>query len=235
MTEMKPLPEAEIYERGLGYWPYRDSLQTVLNYALKAPEGCQVLDIMCGTGYLLGEIGKARPDLSLMGVDIDERYVEFGRKRYAPIEFHQGDVRYWCAVPRDGLDMVLCTGALHHVPYEDQGVAIANIARMLKPDGVAVISDCYVDDYTNEEERCLAAAKLGYEYLKYTIEAGAPDEVLGWTVDILMNDVLRHEYKPSFKKRLPLLERHFRVTTKQLWPHRRPNGYGDYVHICVPR
>lgn len=227
---MKELPEPETYEEGLAYWPYKTSLEQVLETVKKlAPQGGTLLDIMCGPGWLLGEIQKLRPDLRLTGVDIDERYVPYGQATYPGVQFESGDVLTW--QPKERFDFVMCTGSVHHVPYAQQDAAIANIASLGKPGGVVLISDCYVDDYSTEPERKVAAAKLGYEYLKHTIEQGAPDKVVEWTADILWNDVLMHEYKPSLVKRLPLLQKHFaNVETIQTWGPK--DTYGDYVHIC---
>lgn len=229
---MKELPKAETYEEGLEYWPYRTSLETVLTYIQEhAPQGGALVDVMCGPGYLLGKIAERRPDLRLTGMDIDERYIEHGKKSYPGATFEKGDVRTW--QPKERFDVALCTGSVHHVPYEEQEAAIRNIASLAKPGGLVIISDCYVDDYANETERKLAAAKLGYEYLKATIENGASDRVAEWTVDILWNDVLKHEFKSSYEKRLPLLEKSFsKVETLRTWPSQTPPGYGDYIHIC---
>ena|SRR3989338_8637374 len=229
---MKPMPEAEIYDLGLLYWPYRTTLEMVQLHAVwKAPQGGRLLDMMCGTGYLLGRIQERRPDLKLYGVDIDERYVSHARAAYPEVTFDIGDVLEWkAALP---YDMVVCAGSLHHVPYKQQEPAIARIAEMVKRDGVAIISDCYVDDYSDEVARKLAAARLGYKYLRHTIAAGAPESVISWTIDILSNDVLMHEYKPSLRQRLPLIRKHFaRVSTTKTWPSVN-DGYGEYVHICT--
>ncbi len=228
---MKELPESEVYEQSLQYWPYKDSLQAVIDRACKdAPENATLLDVMCGPGYLLGKIAEKRPDLKLTGVDIDDRYIEHGRKTYPTAEFIKGDVLNW--QPDELFDMVLCTGSLHHVSYEEQEQALANMASMAKPGGLVIISDAYVDDYENETERKQAAAKLGYEYLRVTIDNKAPDQIVEWTVDILWNDVLKHEFKTSINKRLPVFNKYFAETdTIKTWPEFE-SGYGDYIHIC---
>lgn len=233
MSQMKQLPEAEVYEKGLRYWPYRKSLDLVLNHVVvHAPRYGSLLDVMCGPGYLLGQIAQDRPDLNLKGVDIDERYVSYGREAYPKTSFEQGDILSWS--PASQFDVVVCTGAVHHIPYEQQEAAIANIASFVKPGGLAIISDCYIDPYRNEAERKIAAARLGYEYLAETIRSGAPDDVVEWTADILRNDVLMHEFKPSLAKRIPMLVRHFsEMTTFKPWPIESGPGYGDYVHICT--
>jgi SAM-dependent methyltransferase len=234
MSEMKQLPEAETYEEGLEYWPYKKSLQTVLERAIsQAPKHCQVLDAMCGPGYLLAKIKRYRPDLELYGVDLDDRYVLHAQIHYKDAAtFYRGDIL--APVIASPFPMVLCTGSIHHIHYDHQDIAVANIAKMTAEGGVAIISDCYVDDYDDEAERKLAAAKLGYEYLRETIKNGAPEKVVEWTVDILHNDVLMHEYKTSLRKRLPVLQKHFgSVETIQVWPPGpEKDGYGDYVHIC---
>lgn len=231
---LRELPESETYEDSLQYWPYDLSLKTVIERVVKeAPQGGTVLDVMCGPGYLLGKLKEQRPDLSLTGVDIDARYIPYGQQKYPGINFQSGDALTWR--PAEPADIVVCTGSVHHIPYEQQEAAIANIATMVKPGGVVIISDCYVDDYSNETERKAAAAKLGYEYLRVAIERNAPDKVIAWTADILWNDVFGKEFKPSLEKRLPLLERHFaKVETIHTWPG-TGKGYGDYIHICTPK
>lgn len=229
---MKELPEAETYEEGLAYWPYRTSLQKVIDTICdSSPQNGRLVDVMCGPGYLLGKIKERRPDLSLYGIDIDNRYVSHGAKTYPGVRFEKGDVLRW--QPEEKFDVVVCTGSVHHIPYELQEKAIANIASMGRPGALVIISDCYVDDYSNEQGRKQAAAKLGYEYIRETIDNGASDRVVEWTIDILFNDVLMHEFKPSFEKRVPLLEKSLQdVTTIKTWPNDTPPGYGDYVHIA---
>ena len=230
---MKELPEADIYEEGLEYWPYKKSLATVLKLACaNTKNGGSLLDIMCGPGYLLEQLWGQRPDLELVGVDNDDRYIRHGKLHHPNATFWYGDVRRWEF--QKNFDTVLCTGALHHVPYEDQEAAVKNIASLVKSDGVVIISDCYVDPFQTEIERKLAAAKLGYEYLIATIKNGAPDDVISWTVDILSNDVGMAEFKTSLTERVVILGKYFKeVRTTKIWPESE-SGYGDYIHICTP-
>jgi len=230
---MKKLPESEIYEDGLEYWPYKKSLQGVFDYVCKnAAQNGTFLDIMCGPGYLLGKIAEKRKDLSLLGVDIDKRYIPYGRKKYTGVTFEQGDVLTWH--PKSQFDVVVCTGSLHHIEYDKQEEAVKNIASMVKPGGFVIISDCYIDDYSNEIDRKLSASRLGYEYLIETIKNNASDPVVGWTIDILYNDVLKQEFKTSLEKRLPIFDKYFKkIETIKSWPDTK-SGYGDYISICEP-
>ncbi|MBU1111527.1 MAG: hypothetical protein KJ896_02000, partial [Nanoarchaeota archaeon] len=110
--------------------------------------------------------------------------------------------------------------------------AVKRMASMVKPEGIVLVSDCYVDDYLDETERKVAAAKLGYEYLRATILNGAPQQVVEETIDILSNDVLMKEFKTSLRKRAEVFNRVFGdVLTIKNWPNFE-SEYGDYVSIC---
>ena len=231
MLKMDELPSPEIYEQELIYMPYRESLRRVLELLCSnSPQNGSLLDLMCGPGYLLGKISSERQDLKFKGVDIDERYIAHANAKYSQIDFEPGDILSW--QPKENYDVVICTGALHHIPYEQQETAVHRMASMIKPEGIVLISDCYVDDYSNETERKVAAAKLGYEYLRATILNGAPQQVVEETIDILSNDVLMKEFKTSMKKRAEVFARVFcDVNTIKIWPTVE-SEYGDYISVC---
>jgi 2-polyprenyl-3-methyl-5-hydroxy-6-metoxy-1,4-benzoquinol methylase len=192
-----------------------------------------LLDLMCGPGYLLGKISSIRKDLLLQGVDISYNYIDYAKKRYHGINFEIGNVRLY--EPKKRFDMVVCTGALHHIPYEKQSSLIDRMVSMTKPGGRCIISDCYIDDYSDEIGRKLAAAKLGYEYLKETMKNGAPKEIIASLIDILQNDVMMDEFKTSLKKRLSLLEKVFKIVkVLKTWPETE-SQYGDYCILLKPK
>ncbi len=230
---MKPLPSPEVYEKELSFMPYKDSLAKVLGIiSSQTPVNGSLLDLMCGPGYLLGQIAAQRTDLSLHGVDFDKRYVDYAKKHYPIIDFQMGDALTW--KPIQPFDAVICTGALHHIPYEKQAGVVERMASMVKPDGFCIVSDCYIDDYSREVERRLAAAKLGDEYLRETKQNGAPDEVIEELINIRYNDVMMHEFKTSLEKRLPIFGKNFKeVEVHKTWPDTNAlQGYGDYVVVC---
>jgi SAM-dependent methyltransferase len=228
---MKGLPDSKIYEQELEYWPYIRSWKKVFEYVCQnTPANGSVVDLMCGPGYLLGKIASARKDLTLKGVDIDERYIPYAKEKYPHIDFVRGDVLTW--KPENTFDVVLCTGSLHHIPYDQQEDAVRRMFVLAKPDGLVLISDSYIDDYLNEVERKSAAAKLGYEYLRATIQNKAPESVIEPTIEILWNDVFMKEFKTSLKKRLPIFEKYSdTIETLKTWPD-PGSEYGDYISIC---
>ncbi|MEK6927251.1 MAG: class I SAM-dependent methyltransferase [Nanoarchaeota archaeon] len=230
---MKPLPPAQTYERELEFMPYRDSIHRVVGIITRhAPKSGTVLDLMCGPGYLLGLVSRTRPDLSLQGVDIDPEYIKHARQKYPEHNFQLKDVLEYGSA--EHFDVIACTGALHHIPYKRQEEVIQRMAYWLNPSGTAILSDCYIGDYSTEKERKLEAARLGYEYLKETIKNGAPDDVIQATADIISNDVLADgEFKTSLAKRLPLMQKYFhnKITTTRSWPRFARDNMGDFITI----
>ena len=81
-------------------------------------------------------------------------------------------------------------------------------------------------------QKARALAKLGYEYLRETIQNGAPEPVVEATIEILWNDVLMKEFKTSMKKRQVMYEEFFdNIETFKTWPTLE-SEYGDYISIC---
>jgi SAM-dependent methyltransferase len=109
-------------------------------WAAGAVAGVDVLDAGCGEGYgarLLMQLGGAR---RCVGVDIDERTVAAARDRYADVEgidFETGDVT---SLPfdDDSFDAITCFETIEHVAAQRD--AVAELARVLRPGGVLLIS-----------------------------------------------------------------------------------------------
>lgn len=227
---MQNLPSAETYEKEYTFFPWGILVAEILEIIKKdAPENGQVLDLMCGTGYMMDKIKTSRPDLNLTGVDLNSEFIDYAEKQYLHSDFILADASTWQSDKK--YDVVLCAAGLHHLEYEKHESFIQNIADMLNGNGIAIIADPYVDNYANEQERKIASAKLGYEYLAQTIRNGAPDDVVKAAVSIMENDVMMVEYKNSIQKIKPIMEKTFsEVALKKTWPEAE-SEYGDYYFL----
>jgi O-antigen biosynthesis protein len=98
--------------------------------------GKRVLDAGCGTGYGLA-ILEAAGAAHMTGVDLAPDAVELTRTRVPGAEVVQGSVH---ALPFDDdtFDVVVCFEVIEHVERQDE--ALAELARVLAPDGVLVLS-----------------------------------------------------------------------------------------------
>ena len=96
------------------------------------------LDAACGTGRLteyLVERGHR-----VIGVDSSPGMLAHARARLPDTDFRPGDLGA-LPVDDDSVDLVVCALALTHLP--DLAPAIAEFARVLRPGGHLVISDCH--------------------------------------------------------------------------------------------
>ncbi len=100
--------------------------------------GARVADIGCGDGALV----RLMTRLGARATGIDPSEGQLGRARAAE---PAGDEDYLRGVgedlplPERALDVAVFFNALHHVPVEHQGAALAEAARTLKPGGLLYV------------------------------------------------------------------------------------------------
>lgn len=96
-----------------------------------------VLDIACGTGY--GSKILARTAKKVYGVDVDEATIKYAKQKFgsANVEYKVGD---GIAIPLEdkSIDLVVTFETIEHI--KDYNQFIKEIKRVLKPDGLAIIS-----------------------------------------------------------------------------------------------
>ncbi|HKH27683.1 MAG TPA: class I SAM-dependent methyltransferase [Sphingomicrobium sp.] len=102
----------EIYERMPRIQNETDNSEACLERIAGAIHGETVLDVGCGTGFLLDYLKRARPDLALTGVDF---IIEEGtRTRHPDIRFEQANIEKLPFADRS-FDTVICTHVLEHI------------------------------------------------------------------------------------------------------------------------
>ena len=119
-------------------------------FATRLAEGKRVLDLASGEGYGTNMLAmKAR---SVVGVEIDGSAVQHARQKYKldNLEFVAGSVTNIPIKEEHGFDLVVCFEAIEHI--EDQQKLVAEAKRMLKPDGILVISTPNKHIYQHESD-----------------------------------------------------------------------------------
>jgi ubiquinone/menaquinone biosynthesis C-methylase UbiE len=106
------------------------------------PQG-KLVDIGCGPGYLAAKIARRYPGLSVTGLDVSDLMIELARRKwqglsYGNLEFITGDAQC-LPYSDDSVDIAVSSLALHH--WEDGAAALADIHRVLKPNGRLVLFD----------------------------------------------------------------------------------------------
>jgi SAM-dependent methyltransferase len=110
--------------------------------ATVAPDGARVLEVGCGPGRLSIRLAR-RFGLDVTGLDLDPAMIERARANAErsgtpPPAFVVGDVA-WMAFPDASFDLVVSTLSMHH--WADPRAALAEIGRVLRPGGRALIWD----------------------------------------------------------------------------------------------
>lgn len=109
--------------------------QAVPEIVALVPEGVAVLDLCCGQADIAAALQSKCCDVT--GADFSHQMIEFARERVHGVNFVWADAQ---ALPFDGhcFDAVVCGFGLMHVP--DQPAALAEVARVLRPGGLFVMS-----------------------------------------------------------------------------------------------
>lgn len=130
--------------------------RTVLELAAaEVPSPVAILDVGCGTGRLLRSAEQRFPASALEGVDAALEMVKHAQAANpagSRIRFQQGTAEKLPFVPAQ-FDLVFSTMTFHH--WDDQGRGIAEIARVLKPDGRWVLADFVADGFMRYVRRAL--------------------------------------------------------------------------------
>lgn len=134
----------------------RNSVANCLRRLAPDKNSLRVLDVGCGTGRhaLLFD-----PSVCYVGVDQNSRYIKHARNRYGR-PFRVMDATR-LAFASGTFDFVFSVGLHHHLSREDSLAAAAEMKRVTKRGGVAVIIDAVLPTRLNPIGRCLCRMDRG--------------------------------------------------------------------------
>src|SRR5262245_4159472 len=134
-------------------------------YAAALVQGKLVLDLASGEGY--GSNLLAETAASVLGIDIDENAVHHAKSKYGSgiLEFLTGNITE-VPVQDRSFDVIVCFEAIEHV--EQQEKLLKEVKRLLKPDGVFIVSTPNKSAYNqeSEEENPFHVKELEFEDFK---------------------------------------------------------------------
>lgn len=132
--------------RGLGvagrlYARIRWLLAPVGEVVEQLPETGLCVDIGCGAGLVCHAAAVARPELEVLGIDVDPRRIEMAQRAGAGAEnpaFRVGD---WYEEVEEAVDAFVFVDVLHHLAEEEQERILGFCASRLRPGGRILIKD----------------------------------------------------------------------------------------------
>ncbi len=104
-----------------------------------------VLDVGCGTGMLLRRLKDAFPKSVVWGLDLSPHMLARAMTKWLDLDpFHvtRGDSEF-LPFAEGSFDVVVCSNSFHHFP--SQGKVVIEMARVLKPGGIACVVDGSID------------------------------------------------------------------------------------------
>ena len=105
---------------------------------LKAVPYEALLDVGCGTGFLIDLLAKQHP-ARYAGLDLSSEMIRMAEgKRIEGAAFVVGSADK-LPFPDASFDIVTCSQSFHHYPYPEK--AMAEALRVLKPGGLYILSD----------------------------------------------------------------------------------------------
>jgi SAM-dependent methyltransferase len=119
-------------------------------YATTLAKDKRVLDLACGEGY--GSNMLASAAASVVGIDIDQTAIQHASDKYASktLRFLTGSISSVPIPDNHSFDVIVCFEAIEHV--EDHEKLLGEVKRLLKPDGVFLVSTPNKVVYHDESE-----------------------------------------------------------------------------------
>jgi ubiquinone/menaquinone biosynthesis C-methylase UbiE len=151
-----------------------------------------VLDVGCGNGTYLDELGARGHTGRMVGFDISPGMLTAARERAADAVFAVADIQS-LPVPAARFDLALAMHMLYHVP--DRALAIGELRRVLHPAGTALVTTNSEAHLRELDEVISAAAGREVEpnRLPFTLENGKAE--LRATFGVVERHDLRSELR----------------------------------------
>jgi len=140
-------------------------------------EGARLLELGCGAAFTTRRLAESFPLREIVAMEVDQ--VQHEKNLLIPdlpeVSFQYGGAQE-IALPDASVDAVIMLKSLHHVPTQDMDKAFSEITRVLRPGGLAYISEpVYAGDFNdilrlfNDEKRVREAA---FEAIRRAVDGG---------------------------------------------------------------
>lgn len=126
-----------------------DNRRELVEFARSLPVGAAVLDAGCGVGVPAAKF-LADEGFRVTGVDIAEPMLELAKKNVPSATFIAGDMTK-LEFPDGSFDGIVSLHAIHHVPREQHEDVFRVFHRLLKHQGVLMISSA-ADEFEGTKE-----------------------------------------------------------------------------------
>lgn len=135
-----------------------ETMRAMADQYIRPEAGERILDVGCG----YGDLARCLPDVTYVGVDANEHYIEFARRNpFNGADFVVGDVTELSEERYGRFDCAVLIGVLHHLSDNDATSTLKAISGILNPQGRLVAAEPVWDPSQRTTARVLAALDRG--------------------------------------------------------------------------
>lgn len=165
--------------------------------------GATVLELGCGTARMTRLLVERFPIARLIATEVDQiqHAKNVASEHPAIIEFREGGAQA-IDLPDNSVDVVFMFKSLHHVPRELMAQALREIARVLKPNGLAWISEPVYAGAFNDIVRLFHDEKIVRELAFQAVEQAVAAGELELVQQIFCNTETRFADFAEFETRI---------------------------------
>lgn len=124
----------------------RDDLISDLIATAEMPQQGKVLEAMCGTGILSQRLSEEYPDCVYTALDFSSGMLAQIPDNINKVQSSVTDTK----LPNEGFDRVFLRSAIYDLPRDQQFVALKELKRVLKKDGIFVLQTYVSSPETND-------------------------------------------------------------------------------------
>ncbi len=137
MERRYAIPYNWCHKKYTRHWRGKNGLRTIVLRLLGDVSDKIVLDAGCGDGWYTAKIAdQARQTI---GIDFSERSVGFARLIVPQATFEVGSITN-IPLPPESVDALVSIQVIEHLPPDQVVQAVKELARVLRPNGTAIIS-----------------------------------------------------------------------------------------------
>jgi SAM-dependent methyltransferase len=155
-----PVPLYDVVHHVFGLRPIHQEMITLAGLR----DGHRVLDVGCGTGNLLRSTGKRYRNADLVGLDPDPKVLaRAGRKARRAgltVRLDRGFAQE-LPYPDGSFDRVFSSLMLHHLDSASKDALLAEVRRVLRPDGLLVLADAVLDGHGHDHRHGRVHRQVG--------------------------------------------------------------------------
>ena len=140
-------------------------------------EGARLLELGCGAAYTTRRLAESFPLREIVAMEVDR--IQHEKNLLIPdlpgVDFRYGGAQK-IELPDESVDAVIMLKSLHHVPEQDMEQALHEISRVLRPGGLAYISEpVYAGDFNAimrlfHDEK--AVREAAFNAVRHAVERG---------------------------------------------------------------